>query len=540
MYHLKEVGVSWTEIKGRDRMDTRIWMQESFWESTEEQNVKESPQENAGHLSKDQYENGRNKPVDQKTSLWQQTYENILVGMGMCVITLNFLLLNYILPSIGILMIFLGLRRLRRENRWFRSAYAMSGIRLFLTIFLLIFNTFIGREKIEMSEAWKIVSLLVGILPLLVYIGFFYGIETELKKRGEKDEKGILIHMILWYALVACFAHIAGGNYNNLVIGLIFLADYIQILMATSRMAARLEKAGYILEEYPERIPNGKCAWAAVLVTAVGILIGYGFLGSYRMNWAEKETTTNAECEEIRTHLVSIGFPEDILDDLKEEDLLECRNARRVLTETNDYPINDGVEVAVSQDGYTQYSREYEKKELRLSGVAVELEKEGTWKVIHHFRWTEAVRFRGTEALQLFPAYRESGSAWIGQGDLTGQVLYDRNGTSYQAEYAVLEDSTYETGENWPFYQSRESSSIFVEFSMPHRGENCRGYVAYNMGNNEPGWWIDSWLNYVHQKIMLQYPVMTAAQNRKNGSWSDDPVFITVQDALQVLPEGEV
>jgi len=51
---------------------------------------------------------------------------------------------------------------------------------------------------------------------------------------------------------------------------------------------------------------------------------------------------------------------------------------------------------------------------------------------------------------------------------------------------------------------------------------------------------LDSWLNYVHQKIMLQYPVMTAAQNRKNGSWTDDPVFITVQDALQVLPEGEV
>ena len=33
-------------------MDTRIWMQESFWESTEEQNVKESPQENAGHLKR--------------------------------------------------------------------------------------------------------------------------------------------------------------------------------------------------------------------------------------------------------------------------------------------------------------------------------------------------------------------------------------------------------------------------------------------------------------------------------------------------------
>ena len=75
-------------------MDTRIWMQESFWESAEEQSVKESLQENAEHLSKDQNENGGNKLVDQKTSLWKQTYENILVGLGMCVITLNFLLLN--------------------------------------------------------------------------------------------------------------------------------------------------------------------------------------------------------------------------------------------------------------------------------------------------------------------------------------------------------------------------------------------------------------------------------------------------------------
>ena len=49
-------------------MDTRIWMQESFWERAEKQSVKESPQENAEHLSKDQNENGGNKLVDQKTS----------------------------------------------------------------------------------------------------------------------------------------------------------------------------------------------------------------------------------------------------------------------------------------------------------------------------------------------------------------------------------------------------------------------------------------------------------------------------------------
>ncbi len=71
-------------------------------------------------------------------------------------------------------------------------------------------------------------------------------------------------------------------------------------------------------------------------------------------------------------------------------------------------------------------------------------------------------------------------------------------------------------------------------------GSGCRGYVSYGIREKEKDWWIDSWLNYAHQKSILQYPVMTAAQNRKNGSWTDDPVFITVQDALQVLPEGEV
>ena len=41
-----------------------------------------------------------------KESLWKQTYENILIGMGFIGITLNFLFLNQLLPFIGILLVF--------------------------------------------------------------------------------------------------------------------------------------------------------------------------------------------------------------------------------------------------------------------------------------------------------------------------------------------------------------------------------------------------------------------------------------------------
>lgn len=517
-------------------MDTRIWMQESFWESAEKQSVKESPQENAEHLSKDQNENGGNKLVDQKTSLWKQTYENILVGMGFCVIKLNFLLLYYILPFIGILMIFAGLRKLKQEDKWFKAGYAAAAINVVITMISIVSGTFINRRQIYDTYIWQFMLLWTFALPLIIASCFFCGMQTELKKREKEADNKILIHLVIWYAVVILLMNM---NDSGWIIGIAVLATYIGILVELKHTAENLEKAGYVLEESPMRVSNGKCAAGAVVLTAAGLVIGTIFFGSYHMRWNEVKAPQDPAYEEIKTHLVSIGFPEDILDDLKEEDLLACKNARQVRLQQTDYPINDGEQIVTRSEGYTQYSREYPHKELRLSGIAVELEQEGHWKIIHHFLWNEDPGFRGTEALQLYPACRERNGGWLEEGGLTGQVLYDKKEISYAADYASLENETYDMGQSWPFYESRETSSIFAEFSMPWRGERCRGYVSYGIREKEKDWWIDSWLNYTHQKSILQYPVMTAAQNRKQGGWLDNLVFFTVQDALQVLPGEE-
>ncbi len=133
-------------------MDTGIWMQESFWESAGEQNAKNSAQENREHsaaeyLTEDRNGDGGNKPVDQEASPWQYAYENILIGMGLCGITLNFLLLNYILPFIGCLMIFAGFRRLRRENKWFKTGDISAAVKLMITMISLMIGSFIGKES---------------------------------------------------------------------------------------------------------------------------------------------------------------------------------------------------------------------------------------------------------------------------------------------------------------------------------------------------------------------------------------------------------
>lgn len=472
-----------------------------------------------------------------KESLWKQTYENILIGIGFVGITLNFLFLNQILPFIGVLLVFTGFRKLRRENQWFRIGYAGAGLKVVITIVSIVLGAVLGHEEIYASYVWKVIAFCGGILPIVLMGCFYFGMRAELEKRDVNINHEVLLHILIWYVVVAA---LAAWNYQGLILALIILAAYIGILVELKHIAEKLEEAGYILEEQTVRISNEKCVGCAVVLTVAGLFSAYLFLDSYHMEWTMVKESQDPVSEEIKDHLLSLGLPEDILDDLTEEDLLDCKNARQVLVERDDYPMNDGVDIISGTEGYTQYSKEYPQKELKLSGAAVELEQEGQWKVIHHFLWNEDTGFHGTESLQIYQVYSGQNSGWIVKEGFTGQVLYDKNGTSYAADYAVLQNETYNTRDGFPFYDVMENSSVFAEFSMPRRGEHCRGYVAYEIREKESDWWIDSWLSYTHQNILVQYPVRSAAQSRKQGGVMNGRVFTTVQNALQVLPdEGE-
>ncbi|MFR5421802.1 MAG: hypothetical protein ACLTG4_07590 [Oscillospiraceae bacterium] len=86
----------------------------------------------------------------------------------------------------------------------------------------------------------------------------------------------------------------------------------------------------------------------------------------------------------------------------------------------------------------------YDVKELRLTGVAVQLPGEReTWMVFHHFLWTTDPGFYGTEAIQIRPACRSIPEGWAAAGDATGRVLYDRGGQTFAAPYASLGARTF-------------------------------------------------------------------------------------------------
>ncbi|HIR25948.1 MAG TPA: hypothetical protein IAB34_10685, partial [Candidatus Egerieimonas faecigallinarum] len=57
---------------------------------------------------------------------WYDASILVLLGMALGALTLNFWGLDYILPTVGAVLSFLGFRRLRGENLWFTGCYILA------------------------------------------------------------------------------------------------------------------------------------------------------------------------------------------------------------------------------------------------------------------------------------------------------------------------------------------------------------------------------------------------------------------------------
>ena len=272
-------------------------------------------------------------------SFWKQTYEKILIGMGLFGITLNFLFLNQILPFLGALLLFTGFRKLRLENRWLKAGYAGAALEVVITIVTIVLGSVLEREKIYVSYVWKVIVFCGGILPVFLMVCLFLGMREELEKRKAEIKNEVLLHIIIWYVVVTV---LAVREYEGWILGLAIVAAYIGILVELKNIAEKLEQAEYVLEEHPVRISDGRYAAGAAILTAAGLLIGYTCFGSYHMAWTTAKETQDSASEEIKAHLLSLGFPEEILHDLKEEDILACKNARQILLNQSDDLLRDG------------------------------------------------------------------------------------------------------------------------------------------------------------------------------------------------------
>lgn len=469
---------------------------------------------------------------------WRRAMNRILFGMALCAITLNFLCLNYILPAVGTVLLLLGFRTLRRENRWLGGCFAVTVVRAVYFFATLVLNTTILQSAMFTPAVTTALTAVNAVLLLALYFCFWRGLLAVQKKAGLPAQTGGALALIVWYALICVLAAV---QYGGWVVPIAMLIGYGFILRSLCRLSGALDEAGYAIAPGPVRVTDRCLVLVIAAVLGIGCTLGYLFGGSYPMDWQPVDASTQAQTETIRQQLLGLGFPEDVLNDLAPEDIAACDGALRVVTEAEDYPVNDGRNVlweAYNEKNERYYVQDtvYDVKELRLTGVAVQLPGEQeTWMVFHHFLWTTDPGFYGTEAIQIRPAYRSIPEGWAAAGDATGRVLYDRGGQTFAAPYASLGARTFTA--NTVLWGEQTNTDLFAAFSLPRHGEHCRGYVAYSTAGAQSGYLLSSWCNYTHQQSLLQYPAVTAMEKRMTSAFGNTGAFYTVQHALQFFPE---
>lgn len=172
---------------------------------------------------------------------WRRAMDRILFGMALCAVTLNFWCLNYILPAIGTVLLLLGFRTLRRENRWLGGCFAVTVIRAACFFATLILNTTILQSAVFTPAVTTTLTVINAVLLLALYFCFWRGLLAVQKKAGLPTQAGGALALIVWYALVCVLAAV---QYGGWVVPIAMLIGYGFILRSLYRLSGALDEAG--------------------------------------------------------------------------------------------------------------------------------------------------------------------------------------------------------------------------------------------------------------------------------------------------------
>ena len=391
---------------------------------------------------------------------WRRAMTQVLWGLGLSSITFNFYGLNYILPAIGHLLMLCGFRTLRRENRWFSALYVTAVLRL-LVFFAALVQLSMAIDRDSLPFLPYILSPVQMLQPLLLW-GGIRGIQA---KAGLKPHAASALWLFVWY--VSAFLLGLSGESLSIIYGVILLVVFALIIVCLNRLSKALDEAGYAVTAAPGRVSNLALTLTIAVVTAVLMICACLLANRYPMDWQPVEAPGQAE---TRTELLELGFPEQVLADLTDEEVRSMEGAEYVMVKHDETP--DG--------GYI-----LDFQTLGMDSVAVRLPgNERTWRVVVHFNWRENPGFYGTEAFQAYVGESYIGSGSAATGPYLGRVLYDVDGGTLVSDYYDL--SAGNITQTGIIFGSPEIPSVIGLFSFPDEGENQRGYIIYTQYEIEP------------------------------------------------------
>ena len=475
--------------------------------------------------------------LGEEVNPWYKPILQIVWGLGLTSIQLHFFNLDAILPAIGWLLLLLGFRTLRQENKWFRIAWIAALIGMSTTLFQLLINSTIWAGTVYSSSAYVSFSKMLMFLSPVMDLSFWLGLRRIRRKAGLNPGAWAALVLLFWHLLILVLAL---SQINSMVFMIVLLAAYIGILVCLSKIPQALRQAGFECRAASVLASDRVLACTLTGIAMVGVVCGMLFCQKYPMDWTPVSNEDNQQVQQVKEDLIDLGFPDFVLQDLRDEEVLALQGATRVVSGTDVHPVNEGRDVTWKENNTYYTDHVYDKKELRITGVAVLLPGEQEqWQIIHHFLWEEQPKFFGTESIRILPTdYNLDG--WLRNEDLNGRLLCEKNGETMEAPYWFLGEK--EAIHGGLFGDPSTQTDVFAAFSLPWRATRQRGYLTYSVSEVQDGWIIYSWIDYTHRDSPLLYPNQSALAHQLSGVWDLKHRFPTIQTSVQFNPfqEGNV
>ena len=477
-------------------------------------------------------------PPPADVSPWRSAMYCIVWGIALKTLTLQILYLHYILPTLGCILLVLGFRTLRRENRALRWAYGLSLAAAVMRGVCAVLQAL--PVDVGLTFGYADSGLMLGIL-----IALWRGMVGVARAAGaEKPSAPAAGTLAAFYAVLLVLAHI---GLEGWLLVLPVLVVYLVILRNLVRLFRSLENTGYAIHAAPVRLPAAAALWGYLGLTLAAVVLAMLLGQRYPMDWQARQDAPQDAA--IRAELLELGFPQEVLDDLTAEEVAGLAGASEVLTQTDtqydsgkyrvvttdvwdeDTPNTWQYRSAEKQaDGTYRYTyRVYDVEEVcTMTHVAVVLPQGGYQRVV--FLHRIAAQPRGmalTEGVEIWPMWRDDEN-WARGNIIGGRVLCGRQGQTYTADFAALDSGSY-TSQS--FFGNSQRSCITAEWSRLRGAEDLRAYVLYDAETLTPEWeYLESWCNYARPDDAV-YPFRSALA--RWHSWGLTGGDTLIQSALQ-------
>ena len=417
---------------------------------------------------------------------WRRPLLQICWGLALNSITLNFLWLQYLLPALGSILLFLGFRTLRRENGWFRLGWILSGLHLFLKLagLILYATPLFSLLSGEMGLPW---GLSVYFLNWLTCLSLWQGLKGVFAKAGQQPDTSAAGGLVVCYSLLLALGLLSLSGLP----AILFLILWLLMLRGLYRISGSLDEAGYAVSSAPVLLSDRTVSLLAGAAAIFGALLSLALFSRYPVSGTPTQPETGHSA--LRAELAELGFPKEILDDLTDEEVAQFEGALdvRSLTSRNeaDSPLgalhSTATQVTVGQD--TAY-------------------------YVYYFHWTDSPSARYREGLEITPCWNQTFLSTAPQG----RLLWSENGETYDAPLAAEGPShtSYES-----FFGLNSYHAYYIDFSLPQKGDDLRFYVIWKLVSTRPGLVtnFNYSCDYTHQTSLFCYPYQSPSDYQKAG-----------------------